>query len=114
MSGEGKTTIAPDVLQTIAKLTCLKIEGVSRMAASGSPVNKLFSKNAKEGVIVDVQDDTVYVDLFVILHSNVNVRDVSRSIQTEVARAISEMVGMQVGQVNVHIEDIDYPQNTEV
>jgi len=46
----------------------------------------------------------------VILKNDVNVREVSRMIQQEVNRAISEMVGMQVGRVNVHIEDIDYPQ----
>ena len=47
-------------------------------------------------------------DLYVILDCNINVREVSRNIQTEVARAISEMVGMEVGQVNVHIEDIHF------
>lgn len=114
MSGEGKTTIAPDVLVSIARLSCLKVPGVSRMATGSSSVNKLFSKIAREGVHVDVQDDTVYVDLYVILQANVNVRDVSRNIQQEVARAISEMVGMQIGQVNVHIEDIDFTNLGEV
>jgi uncharacterized alkaline shock family protein YloU len=66
----------------------------------------------KDGVQVEVEDDTVYLDLYVILKSDVNVREVSRTIQQEVTRAISEMVGMQVGKVNIHIEDIDYPQNT--
>ena len=32
------------------------------------------------------------------------------NIQKEVARAISEMVGMEPGQINVHIEDIDYDE----
>jgi uncharacterized alkaline shock family protein YloU len=29
-------------------------------------------------------------------------------VQQQVARAIQEMVGMEVGEVNIHIEDIDY------
>jgi uncharacterized alkaline shock family protein YloU len=41
-------------------------------------------------------------------------REVSHNIQYEVARAISEMVGMPVGRVNIHIEDIDYPVEAEV
>jgi len=44
----------------------------------------------------------------VIIQHDMNVREVSRSIQTQVTRAISEMVGMEVGRVNIHIEDIDY------
>jgi uncharacterized alkaline shock family protein YloU len=51
---------------------------------------------------------TVYADIYVVLSKEINIRDVSRSIQNQIARAISEMVGMEVGRVNVHVEDIDY------
>ncbi|MGB9639454.1 MAG: Asp23/Gls24 family envelope stress response protein [Anaerolineales bacterium] len=112
MSAEGKTTIAPEVLLTIARLSCLKVDGVSRMAKVNKPINGLLSKSIKDGVQIEVEDDTVFVDLYVILKSDVNVREVSRTIQQEVTRAISEMVGMQVGRVNIHIEDIDFPQNS--
>ena len=61
-----------------------------------------------EGVQISVENNTVYADLYVILTRDVNVREVSRTIQYKVARAISEMVGMEVGKVNIHIEDIDY------
>jgi uncharacterized alkaline shock family protein YloU len=32
----------------------------------------------------------------------------SQIIQEKVSRAITEMVGMEVGKINIHIEDIDY------
>jgi uncharacterized alkaline shock family protein YloU len=32
----------------------------------------------------------------------------SEKVQNKVARAITEMVGMEIGRINVHIEDIDY------
>jgi uncharacterized alkaline shock family protein YloU len=64
-------------------------------------------------VRIDIQDDLVTADLFLILKNDVNIRDVSREVQYRVSRAISEMVGMQVGRVNVHIEDIDYPVEIE-
>jgi uncharacterized alkaline shock family protein YloU len=63
--------------------------------------------------VIEVVDDVVYVDIYVVLNSDVNVRDVSHNIQHEVSRAISEMVGMVVGRVNIHIEDIDYPLEVE-
>ena len=110
----GKTTIAPEVLLTIARLTTLDISGVSRMSPVPGGVNRLFNRGISEGVRIDIrEDDTVFADLFVILQKDVNIRDVSREIQHKVARAISEMVGMQVGRVNVHIEDIDYPMEPE-
>jgi uncharacterized alkaline shock family protein YloU len=105
----GKTTIAPNVLLTIARLTALDVEGVNQMSQLPGGVNRMFNRGYEEGVRVRIEGDRVYADLHVILDCNVNVRDVSRNIQNEVSRAISDMVGMEVGRVNVHIEDIRYP-----
>jgi uncharacterized alkaline shock family protein YloU len=110
---EGKTTIAPEVLLTIARLTTLDIEGVSRLSPVPAGVNRLLKRGYGEGVQIEIDDDSVFADIYVVLNNDVNVRDVSRTIQREVARAISEMVGMQVGRVNIHIEDIDYPEEIE-
>jgi uncharacterized alkaline shock family protein YloU len=57
---------------------------------------------------MDIRDDVVYVDLYLILKKDFNIRDTSRQVQRQVARAISEMVGLHVGRVNIHVDDIDY------
>lgn len=111
----GKTTIAPEVLITIARLTTLGITGVARLSTSPSDVNQFFKRGfaVNEGVRMAVEDNTVYADIYVIMERDVNVREVSHNIQAQVARAISEMVGMEVGKVNVHVEDIHYSSQTE-
>jgi uncharacterized alkaline shock family protein YloU len=108
---QGKTTIASEVLLTIARLTTLNVKGVSRLAhVPVVGVNRIFKRaQIQEGVKIEIIDDLVFIDLYVILKHDVNVRDISRNIQNDVARAITEMVGMHVGSVNIHIEDIDYP-----
>lgn len=110
---EGKTTVAPGVLESIARLTTLNVPGVSRLYPISLGVNRLFKSSDKAGIHVEIKEDSVYTDIFVVLESDVNVRDVSRTIQQEVSRAITEMIGMRVGKVNVHIEDIDYPNEKE-
>lgn len=111
---QGTTTIAPDVLLTIAQLTTLNVAGVSRLSHVQTQVNQLLKRTQKrEGVLIEVVDDVVYADIYVVLKNDVNVRDVSHNIQHEVTRAISDMVGMSVGRVNIHIEDIDYPPEAE-
>lgn len=107
----GKTTIDPGVLHTIARLTALRVQGVSRLSPIPGGVNRLF-RRGHEGVRVEVQDSHVDVDVYVILYANTNVREVSRAIQREIARAIGEMVGMEVGRIGIHIEDIDYALET--
>lgn len=107
-SSLGKTTIAPDVLTTIVRLTVLSVPGVSKMAPVSGGVDRWLKSGASEGVIISVENHVVYADIYVILRRDVNVRDVSRLIQSKVMRAISEMVGMEVGKINIHVEDIDY------
>ena len=109
----GRTTIAPEVLLAIARLSALSVPGVSRLSSISGGVNRLFKHGSNEGVRILVENNMVYADIYVILCKDVNVRDVSRTIQSQVARAISEMVGMDVGRVNIHVDDIDYGSQQE-
>lgn len=109
----GKTTIAPEVLLTIARLNALSVLGVSRLSTAPGDVNQFLTRGTNEGVKISVENGVVYVEIYVILKSNNNVREVSHAIQAKVSRAISEMVGMEVGKVNIHVEDIDVPSTEE-
>ena len=105
---QGKTTVSPEVLITIASLAALEVPGVSRLAPVSGGVNRFFRRGTGDGVRIEAKENTVYTDLFLILKDGVNIREVSRNVQANVARSIQEMVGMEVGEVNVHIEDIDF------
>ncbi|KAA0284698.1 MAG: Asp23/Gls24 family envelope stress response protein [Anaerolineales bacterium] len=105
---QGKTTVSPEVLTTIASLAALEVTGVSRLAPVSGGVNRLFRRGQSDGVRIEAKDNVVYVDLFLILKDGVNIREVGRNVQQNVARSIQEMVGMEAGEVNVHVEDIDF------
>jgi uncharacterized alkaline shock family protein YloU len=110
----GKTTISIDVILTITRLTTLDVPGVSQMSQVPSRRFRtmLLLRQEKDGLHVEVEDDIVYTDIYVVLDADVNIREVGRNIQTAVARAITDMIGMQVGVINVHVEDIYYPEMT--
>jgi uncharacterized alkaline shock family protein YloU len=103
----GRTTLTSDVLLTIARMAALEAEGVKGMASVKGGVNSLFNRG-NEGVRMAIEDNNVFVDIYLVLKSNVNIREVSRTVQSTVTRAIAEMTGLEVGHVNIHIEDIDY------
>ncbi|MBK7453504.1 MAG: Asp23/Gls24 family envelope stress response protein [Anaerolineales bacterium] len=105
---QGKTTVSPEVLTTIARLSALSVPGVSRLAPVSGGVNRFFKRGAGDGVRIETEENTVFINLHIILLPDVNIREVSRNVQQNVTRAIHEMVGMDVGHVNIHIEDIDY------
>ncbi|MBN2257794.1 MAG: Asp23/Gls24 family envelope stress response protein [Anaerolineaceae bacterium] len=107
----GKTTIAPEVLLSIARLTTLGTQGVSRL---GSIPGNLFKRDPNHGVEITVENNVVYVDIYVILDNDVDIRETCRNIQKHISRAISEMVGMEVGQINIHVDDIDYGPGKDI
>ena len=100
-------------LTTITRLAALSVPGVGRMAPVSGGVNRLLRRGPNDGVQIEVQNNTVFVDLFLILKQDVNIREVSRNVQQQVARSIQEMVGMEVGHIDIHIEDIDYEEAPE-
>jgi len=101
----GRTTIAPQVLETIARLTTLAVSGVARMASQPGMRHLL----RQDGVEIQVAGNSVRVSLYVVTEPHASMIGVGRQIQTEVTRAIQDMVGMDVQSVDVHIEDVAYP-----
>ena len=101
----GRTTIAPQVLETIARLTTLAVSGVARMASPPGMRHLL----RQDGVEIEVTGNSVRVRLYVVTEPHASMLGVGRQIQAEVTRAIQDMVGMDVQSVDVHIEDVAYP-----
>jgi len=104
----GKTTIAPEVLITIARMATLSVPGVEAMAPVAGGVNRLFQRGPENGVQITIRDGIVSADIFVIVKEEVNIREVGRNVQQQVTRAIQEMTSMDVGRIDIHIEDIHY------
>jgi uncharacterized alkaline shock family protein YloU len=106
----GKTTIAHEVLLTIARLSALQTPGVARTSPLPGGADRLFKRGIDDGVRVDVREQSVLVDLYLVLQPGSNLREVGRAVQAAVRRAIEDMVGMDVLAVNVHVEDISDPE----
>jgi uncharacterized alkaline shock family protein YloU len=106
----GAVTIAPEVLVTIAQLTTQDVRGVHAMSTDWTrDVNRFFGNtHVGDGVQVQVDGNRVAVDLYIVVEQDVNMLQLGRTVQSEVIRAIEDMVGMEVRAVDVHIEDVHY------
>mgnify|MGYP002357675002 CR=1 FL=1 len=67
----GKTTIAAEVLISIARLATLSVEGVCRLTPAPREVDSLFKKGISEGIDILVENNAVFVDIYVMLEVNV-------------------------------------------
>ena len=104
----GRVTVAHNVLLAIARLTTASVPGVVRLVPCG--VQGFLRRGGDEGVLLRVEGDRVHFDLFIVADANANLREVGKKIQDEVARAIRDMVGMAPEAINVHIQDVAYPE----
>lgn len=97
----GNTTVSPDVIETIIRQTANDIKGI----------NRIYSNSSNPGIKIKINESTVDAEIFIVINAREKVLDVCRELQFQTARAISEMIGMEVGELNVHVEDYQYPED---
>jgi uncharacterized alkaline shock family protein YloU len=103
----GQVTIAPSVLVTIIQETARSVPGVAQLCENLPGVKRLLGLHTVgRGVEVNVMDDRVTADVYLVATRNVDLLQMGRQLQREVTRAIRDIVGMNVREVNVHIEDV--------
>ncbi len=103
----GKVTIALNVLTTIVRLSTLEQKGVKRLAAFPPKVRGLLAGGAgEEGIFVEVTDEGVRVEVHVVAEAGANMLKLGEALQARITRAIEEMVGMPVSEVNVYIDSV--------
>jgi len=107
----GTVTIHPSVLITVARLTSLATPGVARMSDEWRlNVERVLGRPGRvSGVDLSVKDHAVTIDLYVVAEPEANLLRLGQTLQSEVSRAIQDMVGMEVSAVNVHIQDVAFP-----
>lgn len=102
----GKVTIAPKVLVNIARLTTLAMPGVAYICSTG--IRSLFGGRENGGIDIEIEDGQVTVDVRIAVEHGVNILQLSRTLQSKIARAIQNMVGMEVAAVNVYIAKVEF------
>ena len=104
----GEVQISNDVLAVISAMAAMEVDGVVAMAGNitAELVSKLGMKKLSKGVRVDVVDNTVMVDLSIILRINENIVTISKKVQDKGKTTVENMTGMEVANVNVNIASV--------
>jgi uncharacterized alkaline shock family protein YloU len=105
----GDVRIADEVVAIIAGLAATEVEGVSSMAGNitNEIVSKLGMKNLSKGIMIEVAENEVKVDVAINVAYGYEIPDVSTKVQDKVQSAIENMTGLKVAVVNVRIAGVD-------
>jgi len=108
----GAIRIHNSVIAQIARLAALKVHGVVEMSSSFTDgLASMMSKASFDhGIKVDMEDQKINLDLHIVIAFGVRIPQVAWRIQNDVRKAIEDMTGKKVGQINVIVQGAKLPE----
>ena len=61
---------------------------------------------AAEGIRLEIENATVSIELYVVAEPQAQMLQLGQTLQREISRAIHDVVGMPVKEIDIHIEDV--------
>ena len=106
----GTITISPDVFTNItgaAATNCYGVKGMAVRSKTDGLVHLLRLESMAKGVKVRFNDDdTVSIELHIIVDNGVNLTAVSHSIMSEVRYNVEKVTGVKVKNVDVCVDSM--------
>ncbi len=112
----GKTTINDGVIAKVAGIAAREVNGVYGLGggaarALGAIREAMNSTDLTQGIKVEVGETQVAVDVSIIAEYPAPLQTVADGVRSAVIRAIETLVGMQVTEVNVTVNDVHLPSD---
>ena len=100
------TNVYTDIAGTAAS-NCFGVKGMAARSVSDGVYHLLRKESASKGVRVEFhEDDTISIDLHIIVDNGVNLNAVGASIISEVRYVVTKCTGTEVRAVNVFIDSM--------
>ena len=102
--------ISSDVVAVIAGVAVSEVQGVAGMAGGfAGGISEVFSgkKNLAKGIKADINEGKVKLDVNIIVEYGSRIPDVAFEIQNRVKKAVENMTGLVVEEVNVHVQGVN-------
>jgi len=111
----GKIKIEGDVVAMIAGLAAADTEGVASMSSGITEglARRVSGKNVAKGVRVEVGESEAAIDLKIIVKYGYKIHEVAMNLQNNVKDAVESMTGLNVVEVNVHVEGVEIHKEEE-
>lgn len=106
--------ISEEVIGIIAGIAAAEVDGVSGMTLGlVDGINQILGSNKKysKGVKIELIENDVIIDLYVIVKYGVKIPDVAFSIQNSVKNSVESMTGLVVKAVNINVQGITFEKD---
>ena len=115
-TAENTIKISDDVVSIIAGKAVSEVEGVSSMAGGfAGGITEVLSgkKNFSKGIKDEVGEKETKIDVNIVVEYGTRIPDMAFEIQNRVKKAVENMTGLKVLEVNVHVQGVHTPDDDE-
>ena len=100
------TNVYTDIVGTAA-INCFGVKGMAARSVTDGVYHLLRKESMSKGVRVEFhEDETISIDLHIMVDSGINLSAVGASIISEVRYVVEKCTGTQVRAVNVFIDSM--------
>ena len=100
------TSVYSDIAGTAAS-NCFGVKGMAARSVTDGVYHLLRKESMSKGVRVEFhEDDTISIDLHIIVNHGVNLNAVGASIISEVRYVVAKCTGTEVRAVNVYVDSM--------
>ena len=114
---KGRIDIEDEVVEKVAGLAAVEVTGVSdlggNLARAFEAVREQVGvghKRGTQGVRAKIEDQQVWIHVVIVIEYGAIVMEVAKAVKTNVARAVSHMLGLRVAEVDVTVDDVAMPR----
>ena len=109
-SEQGEISVSSAVFSNItgmAATNCFGVKGMAARSVQDGLFHLLRKESVGKGVLVEFHDDnTITIDLHIMVDHGVNLQAVGESIISEVRYVVTKCTGTEVRAVNVYIDSM--------
>ena len=112
VTADSSVVISEEVVSVIAGIAVSEVPGVVDTAGGfAGGISEVFSgkKKLSKGIKVEVGEKETKIDVNIIVEYGTRIPDVAFEIQNRVKKAVKEMTGLDVLEVNVHVQGVRTP-----
>ena len=110
----GTTVIVDPVVAKIAGIAAREVPGVYALGGGAARVvgairDAMGSTDLSQGVKVEVGETQVAADVTIVVEYPLPLQQVADQVRAAVAAAITDLIGMEVAEINVTVTDVHIP-----
>ena len=116
----GEINISKETIRYIVSLNLVDVKGV--VGSKKTVINEITDmlmgntdiiSNASNNIKIEIKDNKIFIDLFIIIKYGVRIPDIAWDIQSKIKEELIRKIRTDASEINIHIQGIQFPKKAQ-